>query len=495
MKRRGLAIAVAAVLAVLLLVGVGFLVRNVFYAPTKVTAYFPSATGIYAGDEVRVSGVKVGKINSIEPDGTQARITMSIDRGVPIPADAKAVIVAQNLVAARYVQLTPAYRRGGGPKMASGAVIPIDRTAVPVEWDEVKNQVMRLATDLGPKGSVSATSVSRFIDSAANALDGNGDKLRQTIAQLSGVSRVLAEGSGNIVDVIKNLQTVVSTLRDSNVQIVAFQNRLATLTSVINDSSSDLDGAIANLSVAIGEVKRFIAETRDPTSEQIQRLGNVTQILVDNKTALENVLHISPTAFANGYNIYNPDTGDFGGGFTLPNFSSPAEFVCGSIAAIENVTAAESGKLCAQYLGPALRLLNFNYIPIPTNPYLMRSANPNNIVYADPSLAPGGPGPVRPPEDAPAISAYTGLNNDVGAPENYGQPPAIAPGPGAPDVPHAPAYPSPALLPGQEVPTVSNLPGMLMPGGTGPVRDPSYVGPPPPAAVPPGPALPAEGTP
>ena len=119
--------------------------------------------------------MKVGKINSIEADGTQARITMSIDRGVPIPADAKAVIVAQNLVAARYVQLTPAYRRGSGPKMASGAVIPIDRTAVPVEWDEVKNQVMRLATDLGPKGSVSATSVSRFIDSAANALDGNGE--------------------------------------------------------------------------------------------------------------------------------------------------------------------------------------------------------------------------------------------------------------------------------------------------------------------------------
>jgi phospholipid/cholesterol/gamma-HCH transport system substrate-binding protein len=70
------------------------------------------------------------------------------------------------------------------------------------------------------------------------------DKLRQTIAQLSGVSRVLAEGSGNIVDVIKNLQTVVTTLRDSNTQIVQFQNRLATLTSVINDSSSDLDGAI-----------------------------------------------------------------------------------------------------------------------------------------------------------------------------------------------------------------------------------------------------------
>ena len=200
---------------------------------------------------------------------------------------------------------------------------------------------------------------------------------------------------------------------------------------MINDSSSDLDGAIANLSVAIGEVKRFIAETRDPTSEQIQRLGNVTQILVDNKTALENVLHISPTAFANGYNIYNPDTGDFGGGFTLPNFSSPAEFVCGSIAAIENVTAAESGKLCAQYLGPALRLLNFNYIPIPTNPYLMRSANPQQHRLRRSVAGTGRSGSGASAEDAPAISAYTGLNNDVGAPENYGQPPAIAPGRGA----------------------------------------------------------------
>ena len=98
--------------------------------------------------------------------------------------------------------------------MRDGAVIPVERTAVPVEWDEVKTQLMRLATDLGPKSGVD-TSVGRFIDSAANALEGNGDKLRQTLSQLSGVGRILANGSGNIVDIIKNLQTFVTTLRDS----------------------------------------------------------------------------------------------------------------------------------------------------------------------------------------------------------------------------------------------------------------------------------------
>ena len=70
--------------------------------------------------------MKVGKIDSIKPEGTQTKMTLKVDRDVPIPADAKAVIVAQNLVAARYVQLTPAYRNGNGPTMDDGAVIPSD---------------------------------------------------------------------------------------------------------------------------------------------------------------------------------------------------------------------------------------------------------------------------------------------------------------------------------------------------------------------------------
>ena len=270
-----------------------------------------------------MAGVKVGTIASIEPVGTQAKMTMHVDRDVPIPADAKAVIVAQNLVAQRYLQLTPAYR-STGPKMADGAVIPLDRTAVPVEWDEVKAQLMRLATELGPSSNVSTPSVARFIDSAANALEGNGDKLRQTLAQLSGVGRILAEGSGNIADIIKNLQTFVTALRDSNQQIVQFENRLATLTSVLNDSRSDLDAALSDLSVAVGEVRRFIAGSRDQTSEQIRSLAEVTQNLADHRIDLENVLHIAPTAFSNFYNIYNPDSGSNLGGFVFNNLSNPA---------------------------------------------------------------------------------------------------------------------------------------------------------------------------
>lgn len=402
-----------ALLVVLLVGASAFLVRGTFFRPLTITAYFPSATGIYPGDDIRVAGVKVGTISSVQAQPSRARLVLHVDRKVPIPADAKAIIVAQNLVAARYVQLTPAYHRGGGPKMGNGAVIDTDRTAVPVEWDEVTAQLTRLATDLGPSSAVSSTSTSRFIDSAANALDGNGAKLHQTLAQLSGISRILSNGSGNIVDIIKNLQHFVTALRDSSQQIVQFQGRLATLSSVLDDSRSDIDAALSNLSVAVGEVQRFVAGTRDKAAVQIQRLADVTQTLVDHRMDVENILHAAPTAFANGYNIYNPNTPGAMGSFIINNFSNPTSFICGAIGAIQNVTATETGKLCTEYLGPGARTANFNYLPVPTNLILQQIASPGKIIYAEPRLAPGAEGPApTPPEAPPPYSAYTGLNND-----------------------------------------------------------------------------------
>ena len=310
--------------------------RQAFFAPRTISADFETATAVYPGDQVRVSGVKVGTIESIQPEGTQTRMTFSVDRNVAIPADAKAVIVAQNLVAARYVQLAPAHRNSG-PTMADNAEIPMDRTAVPVEWDEVKTQLNRLATELGPKGGVSGTSAARIIDSAADALAGNGKKLRQTPTQMSGGGRMIANGSGNIVEIIKSLQTFIATLRDSASQIVQFQGRLATLSSVLDGSRSDLDGALRNVSDVVGEVQRFVKGTRDQAAEQIQLLADVTQNVVDHQKDLEQILHVGPTAVANTLNMFDPRDGGATGIFTLTNFSNPVQFFCGAIGSIGRV--------------------------------------------------------------------------------------------------------------------------------------------------------------
>jgi hypothetical protein len=260
---------------------------------------------------------------------------------------------------------------------------------------------------------------------------------------------------------------------------------------VIDGSRTDLDAALTNLGTAVVDVKRFIAGSRDQTAEQLQRLNNVTQNLVDNRTALENVLHVAPNAIANGYNIYSPDSGTAVGAFALSNFSDPVSVVCSAIAAVKNATASETSKLCAQYLGPALRLINFNYLPFPFNAYLRKSPSPDNIVYSDPNLAPGGPGGSPDlPENPPAVSAYTGTG-DVAPPAGWDNP-AGPPGAFAPN--GLPADPSPALFRGAPIPpgvagpppgapqvrTPTNLQDMLLPAEA-------------PPSLPPVP--PAEGTP
>lgn len=433
--RNGLSRVLLAVLAVVMMAGAGLLIRHTYFGPQTITAHFSSATGLYSGDDVRIAGVKVGVIRSITPRPDDAEVVLAVDHGIRIPANAKAVIVAQNLVAARYVQLAPLYTPGQ-PRMADGGVVPLDRTAVPVEWDEVKAQLSALATELGPDSALSETSVSRFIESTADAMAGNGAKLRQMFAQLSQLARILSDGSGDIVATIKNLQAFVSALRDSSDQIILFQDRLATFSTVLADSRADLDAALSELAVAVEEVRRFVASNRDGASEQVQRLANVTQVLADHRSDVENILHIAPTAFANSYNIINPNVPGALGTFVLTNFSNPVQFLCGAIGGIANTTAPETAKLCGQYLGPALRLLNFNILPQPPlNPYLMPSYTPDKVSHTDPALGPGGQGSPDLPEPPPAVSAYTGLHGDVPPPPGFAPPPAPhGPTPTLPDM-------------------------------------------------------------
>ncbi|MCF6388196.1 MCE family protein [Mycobacterium sp. MBM] len=404
MTRRLRILVVAALITLIVSASALLAVRHLF-APTTVVATFSSARAIYVGDEVRIAGVPVGTIVAIRPAGTHAELTLEVDHGVRVPAEAKAVMVAPNLVSARFVQLTPAY--SGGPVIAENSTIPIERTAVPVEWDEVKEQLTRLATDLGPQAGLNTSSIGRLIDSAAGAMDGNGQKLRDTLRELSGVSRILADGSSDIGQILENLQKFVAVLRQTNQQIVQFQDRFATLTSVLDGGRSDLDAALNNLSVAVADVRRFVAATRDRTADQVHRLTDLTQIVADRREDLEQVLHVAPNAIANSYNMMDPRIGGATGVFVLKNMAEPTAFLCGMISAVENVTAPETSKLCAQYLGPALNRINFNNLPFPVNPLLTAVPPESKLIYTDPALRPGGPGTQSGPMAvSPSDSAY-----------------------------------------------------------------------------------------
>ncbi|WP_282779057.1 MULTISPECIES: MCE family protein [unclassified Nocardia] len=352
---------------------------------TQITAYFPSTSGLYAGDQVRVLGVRVGTIDSVDPGTDRVTVRMTIDRGVDLPADAKAVIVSPSLVSARFIQLAPAYT--GGDKLADGATIPIERTAIPVEWDDIKTELSRLATTLGPVGDDEQGSFGRFVDTAADNLDGNGEAFRDTLRELSSALTTLSDGRTDLFATIRNLQQFVDVLSKSNDQIVQFGGRLASVSSVLAGVSTDLGAGLENLDIAVADVQRFIDARGGALTESVQRLSEVTQLLVDKRPEVERVLHSGPTALVNFYQIYKPAQGSLTGYPVLTNFADPISFLCGSIEALETNDSDKSADLCATMLGPVLNSMAMNYPPLMLSTPTNATAYPEQLVYSTPEVA------------------------------------------------------------------------------------------------------------
>ena len=304
-RGRWLRVALAALLVATFAVGVYLVWPS--RAGHKVVGYFTSAVGLYPGDDVRIVGVPVGTVDSIEPRATDVKVTMSVKDGVKLPADAKALIIAPNLVSARFVQLTPAYT--GGAAMADGAEIGLDRTAVPVEWDEVKEQLTQLSTQLGPQQGSMQGPLSAFVNQAADTFDGNGDSFRQALRELSQTAGRLGDSRTDLFGTIRNLQVLVNALSNSNEQIVQFSNHVASVSQVLADSSTDLDNTLGTLNQALSDVKGFLNQNNQALIDQVSKLSQFTQILTDHSDDIEQILHITPNGLANFYNIYNPAQG------------------------------------------------------------------------------------------------------------------------------------------------------------------------------------------
>ncbi|MGW4117173.1 MCE family protein [Nocardia sp. NPDC004711] len=351
-----------------------------------ITAYFPSTNGLYAGDEIRVLGVKVGRIDSIDPGKDRVTVKMTVDRGVDVPSDAKAVIISPSLVSARFIQLAPAYT--GGAKMGDGASIPVERTAVPVEWDDIKAELTKLSTALGPIGEDKQGSFGRAINTAADNLgNGNAQAFRDTLKELSSTLSTLSDGRTDLFGTIQNLQKFVDVLSKSNDQIVQFGGRLASVSSVLANVSTDLGSGLDNLDSAIGDVKRFLDERGGALTESVQKLADATQILADKKPELERIMHSAPTALANFYQLYKPAQGTITGALGAPNFANPTAFLCGGVEADPVNDSQHSAELCKQYLAPVIQSLMMNYPPLLVNPATEQNAFPNQLTYSTPDLA------------------------------------------------------------------------------------------------------------
>ena len=440
-------IGVALLLVVVLIGGIVTMWRSTGpTSKTTLTAYFENSNGIYPGDTIRILGVPVGKIESIEPQPQRSKVTFWVDSTYKVPADARAVILSPTLVSARFIQLTPAYT--AGPALASDAVIPLERTAVPVEFDDLRAQLQKLTNTLQPTQPGGVSTMGAFINTAADNLRGQGASIRDTVIKLSQSLSILGDHSGDIFGTIKNLSVLVSALHDSADLMRQLNQNLAEVTGSLANDPNEVGTAVSDLNSAAVDLRDFLTENHDRLGITFDKLAEITQALGESADDVKQALHVFPTTLSNYLNIYQPSQGTVTGALSGNNFSNPINFICGAIQAASRLNAEQSAKLCVQYLAPIVKNRQYNFLgPIGLNgspilPFLPvgEAARPNEVTYSEDWMRPD----YVPPSAPTPAAAPTGLQTAL---------PAEAP--------------LPAVAPAVTTDPAAGLPGLMVSPGAG----------------------------
>ncbi|GAA4082558.1 MCE family protein [Nonomuraea soli] len=269
---------------------------------TRATAWFDSAVGLYPGSDVRVLGVKVGRVAEVAPMGTRVRVVMEYDGKVP--ADAEAVLVARSVVADRYVQLAPPYT--SGPVLADGGTVR--RTRVPVEIDEAMAAFDELARALGP-GSGGA--LAGLLGVSAETFEGQGGKAAETVQGLALAAEALTAGRDEFGQTVRNLAAITETMARDDAGIRRFMGDLAAVSGQLEGDREELRAMLVALSGTLTRVAGFVEDNRGEIRANVKDLSRITGLLARHRRSIEAFLSTAPLAINNASNAYDPRSGTF----------------------------------------------------------------------------------------------------------------------------------------------------------------------------------------
>ena len=300
-------------------------------AQKHLTAHFARTVGLYKHSDVRLLGVRIGEVTSIKPEGRTVRVEMQYDAKYKLAPDAKAVVVSPSIVSDRYVQITPVWHSGDA--LPASYDLPADRTAVPVELDQIYSALDQLNQDVGPNGANRNGALSDLLHVGAQNLKGNGALLNNTLVDLSQAISTLSTSRQDLFATVDNLQDFTTTLATSDRTVRQFNTDLADVAAQLSGERQDLATAIRQLSLALGEVASFVRDNKTNLTANVKDLASVTSVLVKQKRALEEFLDNSAVALSNLQLAYNPKSGTLDTRDNGASQTTPQSLICGLLGA------------------------------------------------------------------------------------------------------------------------------------------------------------------
>ena len=252
---------------------------HLFQHTYRLTATFDDATGLLRADNVKVAGVVVGRVDSVKIDQGRAQVAFSVNDSVKVPADSQVAIRWRNLIGERYLYIYP-----GTTSTVLRNGDRVQRTRSVVDVGELFNRLGPIVQAIDPK------QVNTFLDAIVQALDGNSDKIRESIDSLAVIAQSLGSRDQAIGRLVDNVNTVAGAINDRDAQIRTVLDNLVAISRTFSQNTDVLNTAVSELGDFSDNFGSLLANNKDQLDRIVANLNAVVDEVRVKPPALDSVL-------------------------------------------------------------------------------------------------------------------------------------------------------------------------------------------------------------
>ncbi|MGU3497990.1 MlaD family protein [Mycobacterium sp. C31M] len=235
--------------------------RDVAGQTVPYAAVFTDVFGLREGDDVRMAGVRVGRVEKIELDGANAKVSFVVQDDQQVLANTVASVTYQNIVGQRYLGLSLG-NIGGTERLPAGSVIPVDRTDPSFDVGTLLNGYEPLFSVLNPRDADNLTkgviaslqgddaSIVALVDQTARLTEsfaGQDSELGAVITDLNTVATNLAQHNGDLDHVIAQTRTMVSTFDARRPELVESMGSISRVVQQLSGIADDVYPSVNSL--------------------------------------------------------------------------------------------------------------------------------------------------------------------------------------------------------------------------------------------------------
>ena len=245
-------------------------------------AAFSEAGGLKANDEVRVAGVRVGKVDGVELDGDHVKVTFKVESGVDFGKESAASIRIKTLLGSMYLALEPA----GSGQLAEESTIPVERTTSPYDVVEAFAGLAETSE------KIDTDQLTQSLSTLADLGRNTPDEFRETLEGVSALSETLASRDEQINTLLTNLQKVSGVLGDRSDDIVTLMKDGDVLFKALVARRQAIHNLLVSTSTMSQQLTLLISQSRADLEPALSNLDTVVKVLLKNQDNLDSTLRL-----------------------------------------------------------------------------------------------------------------------------------------------------------------------------------------------------------